>query len=429
MKHISLVLLLVLALGNGHPAGDSVVKTVLSNGLTLIVKNETQSKVVAIEVFVRIGAEDEDKMTEGIGHILAASILGGSKSRSARQYARLFSEVGGSFQASWQWDYLEIYGLTLPELCNEAITLLADSIQQPAFRSDVVEYAKSAILSQMRTGENRAFDMACTDLRKALYPPGPYRRSLIGNPEVIKSIGHKDLEAFYKRCFKPNRIVISIVGKVNPEDVSRKVSRLFGNMDYSGGLQGRKQDPPPRSVYLEKTVGYVTYLMFGFPAADMNSPEYAPLCVANTLLGANKSSLLFRKIREELGIGYQVGSIYPALRGPSHIVAYVGIDANRTTPEMVGVVKNAVIEQVSALRDGRFTDEDLERAKRYLIGTHAIKHERVRDRAYYLGWYEVMGRGYQYDAKYADDVRSVTKEDVMEAAQRYLTLPAVAAEN
>lgn len=403
----------------------SVTKTILSNGLTLIVKSEPSSQIVAIEVFVRAGAEYEDEANEGIGHVLAGSILGGTKSRSPRQYARLFSEVGGSFQATWQWDYLEIYGVTLPELCGDAITLLADSIQQSAFRTDVVEYAKSAILSQARVVEADSFGAAYTELRKAFYPPGFYSRSFLGNPEVIKSLDSRALQAFCEKYFKPDRIVISIAGKVNPDEVSLKVSKLFGNMRYEPTKGARVQEPPGRAVSMAKTIGQVTYLMLAFPAPSINSPDYPAFSVANVILGGNKSSLLFRKLREEMGFGYQVGSLYPTLRGPAHIVAHVSMDVQRADQASIQSAKAAILEQIQRLMDGKFSEEDLERAKQYIIGSHTIKHERVRDRAYYLGWYESMGKGYQYDTKYLDDVRKVTKQDVVEVAKRYLSVPVV----
>jgi zinc protease len=159
--------------------------------------------------------------------------------------------------------------------------------------------------------------------------------------------------------------------------------------------------------------------MLGFPAPGVENPDYPAMCLANVLLGGNKSSLLFRKLREERGLGYQVGSLYPALRGESHLAAYVGLDSTRATPEALEAVQAAITEQVNVLRSGDFTDQDLERAKRFLVGKHALKHERTRDRAFYLGWHEAIGLGYQYDFQYADKIKAVTKGDVVHTCSRF----------
>lgn len=182
-------------------------------------------------------------------------------------------------------------------------------------------------------------------------------------------------------------------------------------------------DFPTEGKFIAKTTGSATYVMLGFPAASITSPDYPALMVANVILGGNKSSLLFRKLREELGIGYQVGSFYPCLRGQSHIVAFVGMDSSRATQEIVDLARNGILEQIAKLKEGSFSDDDLERAKRYLIGSYAVKHERVRDRAFYPGWYETMGLGYQYDIEYANKIKAVTKADVCRVCEQYLSFP------
>ncbi|MCL6520012.1 MAG: insulinase family protein [Armatimonadetes bacterium] len=405
-------------------ANQPAVKTIFSNGLVLIVKPEPEASTVAIEIFIRMNVNGEDKATQGLGHLFAGSILGGTKSRSPGKVARLFSEVGGSFHAVWQWDYLEIYGVTVPGMCNEALALLADSVRKPAFYPEIVEYSRSVVLKQAKAFESEPFNAAYAELRKSLYPAGPYRHAFIGDPQAIGRVSREQLEAFHRLCVAPNDIVISIAGKVSFEKVSEQVQKLFSNMPFIQRSEGtQKWDSPAEGKFVVKNVGPATYLMLGFPAAGMASPDYPALAVANVMLGGNKSSMLFRRLREELGIGYQVGSFYPSLRGPSHIVAFVGMDSGRATQQVIDTAKDAILQQVAKLKEGLFTDDDLERAKRYLIGTYAVKHERVRDRAFYLGWYEIIGLGYQYDTEYASKIRAVTREDICRVCERYLGVP------
>jgi zinc protease len=101
------------------------------------------------------------------------------------------------------------------------------------------------------------------------------------------------------------------------------------------------------------------------------------------------------------------------------------MDASRATPDSVKAVQNAMVEQVKALRSGDFSDDDLECAKRYLIGKHALNHERTRDRAYYLGLSEILGLGYQADLPntYRDRLNRVTREDIIRVCTRYLSDP------
>lgn len=431
IRKLFLILTITAALlaGPGQSAYDTggVTKTILSNGLTILARSEPDAKVVAIEIFVRVGAADENKLNTGIGQLLAGSILAGNESHSATKLARLVSEVGGNFHALWQWNYLEIYAVTPPETCVETLGLLAETIQNSKLDPASVEYSRSAILKESQRQEDDPFNCAYTALRRSVHRETAYDRPFLGNPAKVKIISPKQLKEFYKKSFSPDRIVISVVGNIDPQLMTRKIEIYFGNMVRQRG-QPASVEPSTFRAAEELSIkkpSPAAYIMLGYPAAGVDDPDYPAMCAVNVLLGGSKSSLLFTKLREERGLGYQVGSLYPTLRGGSHIVAYLGMDSARATPESLKIVKEAMLEQVEILRSGGFAEDDLERAKSYLIGHHALKHERTRDRAYYLGWHETIGLGYQYDFQYADKIKRVTKGDVQRVCARFLDIPVV----
>lgn len=404
-----------------------VSKTILSNGVTILVHPEPEARFAAVEVFIRVGARDEDAENSGIGSLLAGSMLAGTKTQSNVKLSRLVSEVGGNFHALWQWNYIEVYAITVPSMCEDTISLLADSIQNSKLDPAGIEYAKTSLARQSQSMDDDPFTAAYSVLRRMIHQGTPYDRTFIGDPTKIQNITRSQLNDFYTRNVTADRIIVSIVGDIDPQRVARKVEICFGNMERS-----RQMYPPdthPKLVNSSKrdaTISRQTstaYVMVGYPAPGVDDRDYSAACVANVLLGANKSSLLFTEMREKRGIGYQVGSLYPPLRDRSHIAAYLSMDVDKATPEMVATVKGAMIQQVDALRTGSFTDDDLARAKGYLLGHHALDHERTRDRAFNLGLNEVMGLGYQYDFTYANKVKAVTREDVLRVCAQYLTDP------
>jgi len=410
------------------PAHAAVEKTILSNGLTLMVKREPESRTAAIEVFIRVGAAQENESTEGIGHLLAGTILSGSEGRTPRRLAELVSEVGGNFRAVWQWDYIEIYAVTLPGMCDEAIGLLSESISSPSFEPEAVESARSAILKQMKALEDNQYSTGYNLLVTQVHKGDPYGRPYLGSPDVIESIRPAHLEAFYRKYVVPSSIVISVVGNVDSMRISRLVELRFGGMDYvpqkptGVPFKWRDEQPSePEPTAPEQTAA--SYVMIGWVAPGASEKDYPAACIANVLLGGNKSSLMFTKLREGQGIGYQVGSIYPPLRKSGHIAAYVGLDSSRGGPEVTQAVKASVMELASTLATSGFTDEDIERAKSYLIGSQALKHERARDRAYYLGLYESLGLGYRYDQTYAATIRAVTRPDLERVCASIFSAP------
>ncbi|HEY3297888.1 MAG TPA: pitrilysin family protein [Armatimonadota bacterium] len=431
MKSLLALVIAILALSAAVPSNAAyetggVVKMMLSNGVTLLVKPEPESKVAAVEIFVRVGAQDEREGSAGIGQILAGSVLAGSTTRSRVRLSRLAAEAGGNFHSVWQWNYIETYAVTLPSAYGEAISLLADAIQNSSLDAVAIERSRSTIMREMGRQQDDPFNSALTLLRRSMYEGMPYGRSYLGDPDDVKSISVQQVKDFYQRNFTSDRIVVSVVGNVNPEAVARRVEICLRNMKQGSSASRKVQ---PVSVVTREIVGQssgkATYVMVGYPAPGIEDKSYPAMCVANVLLGGNKSSLLFTKLREEKGLGYLVGSQITSMSGSSSIAAYLGMDANRATPEVVKTVKSTIIDQVSTLQGGGFTDRDLERAKRYLIGKHALGRERTRDRAFNIGFSEILGLGYQSDipACYADVVNGVTREDVIGVCNRYLSRP------
>jgi predicted Zn-dependent peptidase len=410
------ILVCASALGSVQAEGDSdsVVKTVLSNGLTILVKPERESRVVAIEVFLKVGATDESEANAGIGQLLAGAVLAGTTMYSPTKLSRLVSEVGGNFKSLWQWNYIEVYALTLPDMSGETIGLLADAIEESRLEPKAIEYVRANILREAIKEKDDAFTSAYTAFRRAAQRGTSYERSYIGNPDRLKLITTDEVKRFYRSTFSPDRIVVSVVGNVDPEFVTDRLAVRFGNMPRLKRKVARDETPAflGASTQSIQSTGTISYVMVGYPAPGVDSPDYPAMCVANVLLGGNKSSMLFTKLREEMGLGYQVGSLYPGTLGSSLIAGYLGIDSSRATPDTLKTVCTVMTDQFSALRTGSFSDDDLDLAKRYLIGSHALKHERTRDRAFSLGWYEVMGLGYEYDLHYADKIKAVSRDDV-----------------
>lgn len=429
MRRVFLLILLLSAMSIAVPSHaeyetGGVIKMIMSNGVTLLVHPEPESKVVAIEIFARVGAQDETPSTMGIGHLLAGSILSGTEGRAPLKLSRLVSEVGGNFRTVWQWNYIEVYAVTVPSVWSDTLGLLADSVQESTLDQRAIDYSRTSLIRQISQQDDDLFNVAYTALRRLIHYKTPYDRAYLGESSAIKNITQQNLKDFYARNFTSDRIVISVAGNVDPLEVQRRVDVRFGNMKRSRSAEiPQKRYEGSYGEMLIKKPGVEAYIMLGYPAAGVDDPDYSAMCVANVILGGNKSSLLFSKLREGLGLGYQVGSLFPALKGGSHIAAYLGMDSSRATQDVIDTVKKTMEQQFDALRTGSFADDDLVRAKRYLIGSHALKHERTKDRAFNLGWHEAIGLGYQYDFLYGDKINAVTREDVTRVCSKYFTKP------
>jgi predicted Zn-dependent peptidase len=200
-----------------------VTKAILSNGVTILVRREPEAKVAAIEIFVRMRASDENEANTGIGQLLAVSIFAGTETYSAVRLARLVNQVGGNFHAVWQWNYMELYAVTLPDTCEETISLLADALRNSKLDPNAVDFSRSAILKEVQRQQDDPFNQAYASVRRLVQRGTRYDRPYLGDADKLRAISPRQLKEFHHRILSSDRIVISVVGDVDPRRVARKV--------------------------------------------------------------------------------------------------------------------------------------------------------------------------------------------------------------
>ena len=145
-----------------------------------------------------------------------------------------------------------------------------------------------------------------------------------------------------------------------------------------------------------------------------NKKDYAALQVMDSLLGSGMSSRLFKNIRDQEGLAYQLGSSYVPNVLKGSFVVYIG-----TNPQSMEKAKSLLIKEVFRLKKEFVTSKELKEAKDKLIGNYIISLETNLEKASSLGWYEVSGRGYAYTDEYIKLINSVTESDIIEAANKY----------
>lgn len=430
MRIILIILVLCLVIPGVMAAEEAVsyTKTVMPNGLTVIVKPEESAGIVAIEVFIKAGAAEEREGNAGIGNLVARTLLTSTRNRRAEKVAAIADEVGGNLQTEWHPDYTEIKAITTVSGFDDAVILLSDILNNASFEQKWVDKARQEILAEITTGGDDIFNTACEQIRRKLYRDNPYHRPSGGYERVIKTITPEDMQRFYSQYYVPNNIVISIAGDVKTEQVIDRFRMAFAGRS---SVQLPKLRPVPEETLaeskcelLEKPIG-AAYIMFGFLAPAAASPDYPAARVAAAALGSGKGSRMFQNLREKKGLAYELGSVYPTMKLQSHILVYLVTDPYRrvypgfTIDMALEDVKIAALSEITTIQNEPLTAQELERAKRYTIGTYALSHQRIRDRAFHLGWLEAIGLGCEYDSDYASKIEAVTAADVQRVAKKY----------
>ncbi|MFN3966637.1 MAG: M16 family metallopeptidase, partial [Endomicrobiia bacterium] len=221
----------------------------------------------------------------------------------------------------------------------------------------------------------------------------------------------------HKKYYGKENIIFVVVGNVSFNEVKNTIEKYFRNIPK--GEKPEKKLPvlyPSQKSIVEKKKFEQAYLMIGFIAPEISHEDYIKLKVLNTYLGSGMNSVLFQELREKEGLGYEVHSFYPSRNEKSHFVIYIGLD--KTSLEKA---KDKIFKIIEELKTQSVEDKKLKEAKTYLTGTYLLDHQTTSKQAWYLGWWEITGRGYQYDQKYIAELNEVRPLDLQDIAKKYFT--------
>ena len=432
----------VLILCVMHPAAaadpSAPIKTTLPDGLRIICKQETSTPLIAIDVFVRAGAPQETEATAGIGSFVAQALFDSTTTNTPETMTSAINALGGNISAAWHPDWTQISALTVRDKYKDAIFLLADALQNADFDPDAVEDTRRQILSELDNRDADQFQTAYGNLERSLYAGTSYARPEGGTAETISRLSRADLLRYYNRFYVPQNLVFVVVGNIAPAAAEEIIEEDLDSFPRSGPAAMPFSDPlPPLSVDLPATRVYEPDLsqnciMAGYRAAPIASPDYFPLLVANALFGGMKSGRLWTQLREHQGLAYDLGSIYDPHLAAAVFAGYVFGSSTKTDPTTkkniptVGLIKNGILAEAASFKTTPPTPAELARAQHFLIGTYALRHERLEDRAALLGAAELSAPdGYTLDTDYNKYINAVTAADVQRVAAKYFNHPVI----
>lgn len=420
--------ILGLTLGRTQVTAPQPVKIILNNGTPLIVQREHHNPFVSIAVFIRAGMVEEPLGQRGLSNLVASALLASNSNQSASEVSDYIEAVGGNLQVKWAPDYIEVSCVCAPESFDDATYVIGQAIENAKFQPNYLSEAKSTILSEVLHAENDPYEIAYQAARSRIFENEFYREPFLGTPSDIQRLTQWQALRFYARWFTPHNTVAVVVGDISPTHARH----VFDDdlYDYSRPNFSLPTDTP--GIFQGSPIVLIRYapvrfetVMMAYPAPGYVSPDHPAFAVLNALVGAGKTSRLFTEIRGKLGIGYVVESDYPSLWQNSLMMAYVEYDPKASKapsgqPITANEVADLIQQQVNSILTNPPTPEELMRARRLVVGDYLRAHQRTSDRAFYLGFWESSGVGYDYDTDYPLRVRAVTLQDVERVARKYL---------
>jgi zinc protease len=399
----------------------TIHRAVLNNGMVVLTAANPAADIVAARLYVRAGGRYEPLHQAGLSHLLSAVITKGTERLSSQQIAEHVESVGASLGADAAADYCIMSLKTVSADFAEMLELLAELVRSPSFPEEEVELERRLTLQGIRSMQEQPFSVANTQLRQALYGTHPYAMSSLGTEETVAQLDRTALQRYHQTYFRPDNMVLSIVGQISPDEATALVSQFFGDWQTPQTplptLDLPILSPKPERIVTQQDTQQAI-VMLGYLAASVQEPDHFALKLLNTYLGNGLSSRLFVELREKRGLAYDVSAFYPTRIDTSHFVTYIG-----TAPDNAAIALEGLHHEVERLHKTLLTPEELEAAKNKLLGQYALGKQTNAQIAQIFGWYEILNLGIEFDQRFQKAVAAVTAEEIQEAVRLHLNQP------
>ncbi len=394
--------------------------SVLSNGLTVILKVHRTAPVATVRMYCRTGSVFEQEYAgAGMSHLFEHLLHGGATAaRSEEDSRRILDEIGGNTNAYTSYDVTCYYIDTGVEHLTRAVELLGDWITHPAFPREAFDREWGVVQRELERDEDDPDRQLLYMIMETMYLEHPARYPVIGHKPIVQALRREDIVGYYHRMYVPDNIVVCVVGDIDPDAVLDTVRSQFA------GFQRRRvpvvvlPDEPemttPRQAVRTMKV-QAAMLALAWPSIPLTHPDLYALDLLSFILTEGDSARLVRAIRDA-GLVFEIDSYSwtPAWgRGVFNVSA-------RLAPEKVEAAREAILEQLRVLQEETVSPDELRQAQRQKAAEHVFASQTVGSVA------DMMARDYLstgdagFSSAYVQNIARVTAEEVRQAARRYL---------
>jgi len=394
-----------------------IQKLTLASGLRCLLMEDHQLPVVTMLAVCLGGLRAEDADTAGISNLTGLTTIKATESRSEEEVSSLVEKMGAHLSFFSGHDSLGIKFDFLSRDFPEGFDLFRDIMLNPSFAGDIVKREKNTVLASIKSAEDNIFEWGMKAFKETLYKKHPYRFPTIGEEYTVEKIKNEDIESFYKSHFVPDNTVLAFFGDINSAELSETLNESFSEFK-KGRVPGFTaiQEPDQSKIRenTKRTDKEQSLILLGYKGTTLRSRDRYILQLVSTAL-SGITGRLGRRLREELGLAYAVGSASVPALDPGYFLLYVSTGHNN-----IARAKNEFLRQIKLLNKNGLTDEEIECAKRELIGNHRIALQTNSALAYQAALDELYGLGHDNYKEFDNTINSITSQDVLDVSRKYL---------
>lgn len=397
-------------------------RSVLSNGMRLIVAPMHRLPVVTSILVIDGGASLEVAGQEGVADIVARALAEGTRTKSADELVMALERMGTSISASADWESTILKMTVLTPNLEKALVLMSEMIADPAFDDESIDRLRAERVSEIVQTRSEARVLADEAFAATLYDPeARYAIPVGGSESSVAAITVNDVRTYHAKTYNPPAVTLILAGDVSRDGAQKIAAKTFGEWTSTpatlstGGRSVDKYAGEKRIRVVGRAGAQQSELRVGHTGAPRSLSEYFAVVVMNAVLGGLFSSRINLNLREAHGYTYGASSYFDWRQSTGPFVISSAVQS-----EVTGAAVTEVINEINRIRAEEISEDELTLATSYLAGVFPIRYETSDAVASGLASLVVFGLADDYFTSYRTKILGVTTGDVQEAARKFL---------
>lgn len=396
---------------------------ILPNGLKVItIKKDT--RLASINIGVNIGSLYEDEKELGMSHFVEHMLFKGTKNRSNEQLNRELEFLGGDYNA--YTDYIStVYSITcLDEEFEKGIELLSDMVLNSSFDEKEMKKEKGVVLSEIKSDKDDIEDLSIRRTHEYAFDKSALRNSIAGTEEHVKGFKRKQVYDFYKKYYTPDNCVIVTVSAFSHEQMQKIITDLFGKWEGKSHKKAKiikeeNKDIVKTTYKSQIEQGTITYL---YAFKEVCEKDKLPLKILSYKLAESSNSILFRELREERGLAYDVYSQMDLDENVNTMNIFTSV-REESIDEVIEVIDKAILDIKN--KDINF-DEDMLCMMKKTHKTGVVSTlEDCSSLCSYVLVQSLAGKDITEFINSMEELETLTGEDIYRVCNKYLNKPTI----
>ena len=396
----------------------AVQKSVLPNQLVILHAEDHLLPFVTLELLIDGGSRSDPPGQEGLSYLTAKGLLLGTSLHSAAFINEEIDYLGASISASAGKDYSTLTLRVLKKDLDKGLDIFAEVLTRPVFPDDEVRREKEKAIAEIQAEDDQPGEVAEREFLKALFQSSPYGHPVNGTKESVPKITRDSIDRFYKSYYRPNNCILAVSGDISAEEVKTKLLPRFNAISAGEVPQVSFTSvfaKGPETIKINREITQAN-IIIGNEGISRGNPDFYAVSVMNYILGGGGfASRLVEEIRNRRGLAYSIASFFDAGKYPGSFQIVLQTK-NASAREAISLA----IQQMELIRKEPVSDKEIDGAKKYLIGNFPMLIDTQAKLTDFLLRAQYFGLGLDFPEKYPSLIRSITKEDVLRVAKKYL---------